>query len=142
MSLPEAGETIHAGRGGLGAPQPILFGSAYNPRYQGVVRLNEALNNRFAIQLEWDYDHDVEAQLLKSSTLLDMAEHIRSIAEIRTPVSTNALMEFERHAMLMGSEFAETLFLNRFPPEDRGSVFRALEGNSATIADELGLVAA
>lgn len=139
MSLPENAETIIAGRGGIGDPQPTLFGAAYNPRYQGTVRLNEALLNRFAIQLDWDYDRDVEEALCSSGRLLDTAANIRSLAEIQTPVSTNALMEFERHAFRFGLGMAEHLFISRFPAEERGPVSRALEANSAAISAELGI---
>jgi len=137
MSVPEAGETIIAGRGGLGDPQPLLLGSAYNPRYQGTVRLNEALANRFAIPLEWGYEREVEEQLIQSGRLLDIAENIRSLDEIRTPVSTNMLMEFERHAERVGFELASTLFVNHFAPEERAPVSRALEANAEAIAAEL-----
>jgi MoxR-like ATPase len=139
LSIPENGETVHAGHGGIGEPQPTLFGAAYNPRYQGTVRLNEALSNRFAIQLDWDYDRNVEETLVSSKSLLDAADGMRSLAEIRTPVSTNSLQEFERHASRFGMQVAEHLFLNRFAPEERGPVFRAIEANRASIAYEFGL---
>ena len=119
MSIPEAGETVIAGRGGFGEIQPTLFASAYNPRYQGTVRLSEALSNRFALQLDWDYERAVEEQLIASTRLLDMADNIRSLAEIRTPLSTNALMEFERHAGRFGLTLASRLLVNRFAPEER-----------------------
>jgi MoxR-like ATPase len=139
MSIPEAGETISAGRGGIGDPQPTLFGAAYNPRYQGTVRLNEALSNRFAIQLDWDYERAVEAELVTSARLLDMAENIRALGEIRSPLSTNMLMEFERHAGRFGMPLASRLFGNHFAADERGPVNRALEANSAAIASDLGL---
>lgn len=137
MSVPEAGETIVAGRGGTGATQPSLFVAAYNPRYQGTVRLNEALANRYAIQLDWDYERVVEEQLITSARLLDMADNIRSLAEIRTPLSTNALMEFERHYSGLGLPLASRLLANRFAPEERAPVTRALEANAAAIAHEI-----
>lgn len=139
MSVPEAGVTLIAGAGGTGERQPTLFGAAYNPRYQGTVRLNEALGNRFGIQLDWDYERTVEEDLVRSERLLDMAENIRSLAEIRTPVSTNSLMEYERHALRYGTTLAERLFVNRFAPEERGPVSRAFEANRAAIAADLGL---
>lgn len=139
MSLPEAGETIVAGRGGTGEAQPTLFGAAYNPRYQGTVRLSEALANRFAIPLDWDYERDVEELLVSSNRLLDMAENVRSLAEIRTPMSTNALMEFERHFQRLGWDLAARLLVNRFAPDERAPVARALEANADAIADELAV---
>ena len=137
MSLPEANETIDAGCGGLGSPQPCLFGAAYNPRYQGTVRLNEALSNRFSMPFDWDYDREVESQLVRSARLLDMAENIRDLAEIRTPVSTNSLMEFERHFDRWGLGPASGFFVRRFSPDERAPVARALEANAAAIAAEL-----
>jgi MoxR-like ATPase len=139
MSIPEAGETVIAGRGGIGDPQPTLFAGAYNARYQGTVRLNEAFTNRFPIQLDWDYDRAVEEALCASSRLLDMAYNVRSLAEVRSPLSTNMLMEFERHASRFGMALAQRLFVNHFAPDERGPVGRALEANSAAIADELGV---
>lgn len=137
MSIPEAGQTIIAGRGGLGSPQSVGIGAAYNPRYQGTARMNEALQNRFAIQLDWDYSREVESQLCASGSLLDLADSIRSLAEIRTPVSTNALMEFERHFSTFGQRLAETLFVNRFQPEERAAIGRSLEARRLAIGGEL-----
>lgn len=139
MSLPEAGVTLIAGQGGLGEPQPTLFGGAYNPRYQGTVRLNEAMNNRFAVPLEWGYERAVEAQLVDSHRLLDMADNVRSLVEIRSPLSTNMLMEFERHARRYGIPLASEMLVNGFAPEERAPVSRALEANQAAIAKELEL---
>lgn len=137
MSIPEAGETVIAGRGGTGAAQPVLFGSAMNRRYQGTVRLSEALQNRFAIPLDWGYERSVEEALVASSRLLDLAENMRMLTEIRTPVSTNALMEFERHAGRFGMDLARTLLVNRFEPEERAPVARALEASADAIEAEL-----
>jgi MoxR-like ATPase len=140
MSIPEAGESIEAGYGGDGEPQPVLLGAALNPErdYAGTVRLNHALRNRFAIQLDWDYSREVESALVTSGRLLDLAESVRSLAEIRTPVSTNALMEFERHVARVSMDFACTVMVNRFSPEERAPIARALEAESAAIAEELG----
>jgi MoxR-like ATPase len=137
MSLPENSETIHAGFGGLGKPQPVLLGAAMNNRYQGTVRMNEALLNRFSQPHDWDYLREVEEQLLVSTRLLDMAENIRTLAEIRTPVSTNALMELERHYRRFGWAPSARLFVNRFAEEERAPVMRALEAHSSAIQAEL-----
>lgn len=137
MSIPEHGETVAAGRGGLGAVQPCLFGSAHNPRYQGTSRLNEALANKFAMQLDWDYDREVEEALVASHHLIDLAENIRALDEIATPLSTNALMEFERHYHRLGWAMAQRLLVNRFATGERAAIARALEARSAVIAAEL-----
>lgn len=138
MSIPEAGETVVAGRGGTGEAQMNLFGAALNGRaYQGTVRLSEALQNRFPTQHDWDYDRDVEEALVASHRLIDMAENIRNLAEIRTPLPTNALVEFERHVGRFNFPYASRLLVNRFAAEERGPVARALEANAAAIAADL-----
>jgi MoxR-like ATPase len=139
MSIPEAGEIIQAGAGGLGERQQCLFGAAYNPRYQGTVRLNEALGNRYPQPYEWDYDRSVEEQLIKSKTLLDEAYNMRSMADVRTPVSTNMLMEYVEHARDLDQRMAEYWFKNHFPSDERGPVVRALQAGRVNIARELGL---
>jgi MoxR-like ATPase len=138
LSIPEAGETIAAGRGGLGAEQPTLFGSALNPGagYQGM-RLGFALANRFAIKLQWGYLREVEEDLVVSRHLIDMAERIRSLREIRTPMPTNVLQEFERHVGLFGWDLAAQLFVNNFAEDEQAPVARALEASATLIATEL-----
>jgi MoxR-like ATPase len=138
MSIPEAGMSVVAGGA---TKQPVLFVAALNPRYQGTVRLSEALANRFPIQLDWDYAREVEAQLVSSNRLLDMADGVRSLAEIRTPLSTNALQEFERHYLALGWELARTLLINRFDPSERAAIGRALEAHSDAIVGELNEIA-
>lgn len=137
MSIPEAGETIVAGRGGTGAPQPLLIGAAMNPDYRGSVQLNYALANRYPMPIEWGYDRSVEEQLVRSARLLDLAENVRSLGEIRTPMSTNALIEFERHALGLDIDLAQMFLINRFAPEERAPIARALEANIDAIEAEL-----
>lgn len=132
ISVPEAGETVKAN------PNLIIF-AAMNDRYQGTVRLNEAMANRFAMPLDWGYVREVEAILVPSTTLLDTADGIRSLAEIKTPVSTNALQEFVRHHVRYGWQTAVDLFVGRFDASERAAVARALEANSAAIDHELAV---
>jgi len=146
LSLPESGmPPIRAGRSGTGEPQPTLFGAAYNPgrQYAGTVNLNDAFKNRFAYQLDWGYDRGVEEALVTgvdgkpADELLEVGEHIRSLAEIRTPVSTNSLMEFVENADDFGLEFAIGTFVDRFPSEERVPVSRALEAKAEVLATEM-----
>jgi MoxR-like ATPase len=140
LSIPEAGEVVRAGFGGTGAPQPVLLITAFNPRYQGTVRINEAFANRFAMPLDWGYVREVEEVLIPSHRLLDTADGIRALAEIRTAVSTNSLQEFVRHNDALGWDLAVRLFLNRFDVSERAAVGRALEANSLAIQAELAPV--
>jgi hypothetical protein len=66
-----------------------------------------------------------------------MAEGIRTLAEIRTPVSTNSLMALERHYKRFGWAPAARLFANRFAEEERAPIMRALEAHSTAIQTEL-----
>jgi MoxR-like ATPase len=137
MTVPEHTESIEAGCGGTGSPQPVLLAAAYNDRYQGTVRLNEAFSNRFDQHHEWGYLREVEEQLVDSARLLDFAYDVRDMAEIRTPVSTNALMTFERHVRKLGIGPAQRMFVNRFASEERTPVARALEAHSSAIESEV-----
>lgn len=105
----------------------VLILGDMNPEYYGTAPLNAALRNRFAIQLFWNYDAEVEANLVKSHTLLnEIAKKIRGQIEagvIQTPVSTNMLQEFERFALsTLGLEFAIENFVNHFDANDRSAV--------------------
>jgi MoxR-like ATPase len=139
LDLQENGEIIRAGHGGLGEAQPVLIGVAINPTtYNGTTRLNQAFRNRFPIPVKWPYMREVEEQMVTSTTLLDMAWMIRDLAEVQSPLSTNMLIEFERHAEMFGFDAAAVLFCNHFDDDEVGPVQRALEANTHVILAELG----
>ena len=75
--------------------------------------------------------------MVPSTTLLDMADLIRSLAEVQSPVSTNMLIEFERHTRRWSVEAAAELFCNHFDDDEVGPVRRACEANSLTIEAEI-----
>jgi MoxR-like ATPase len=136
VDLSENGEVVAAGRGGVGPAQPVLIGAAINPTtYNGTNRLNQAFRNRFPTPVKWPYLRDVELQMVTSGTLLDLADSFRSLPEIQSPVSTNMLIEFERHVGRFGIDAACVLFCNHFDDDEVGPVERSLE---ALIAAELG----
>lgn len=138
VDLSENGEVVAAGRGGTGAPQPVLLGAAINPTsYNGTSRMNQAFRNRFPMSVDWPYLRDVEEQMIQSTTLLDLADSVRSLAEVQSPVSTNMLIEFERHHEALGFDLAAAMFVNHFDDDEQGPVERALEANSAMILSEL-----
>lgn len=138
IDLQENGEIIRAGHGGLGEAQPVLLGAAINPiSYAGTTRMDPAFKNRFPMPVMWPYKREVEEQLVTSTTLLDMAWMIRSLAEIQSPVSTNMLIEFERHVRAFNIEAASELFSNHFEDEEIGPINRALEANADAIYAEI-----
>jgi len=138
LDLQENGEVIRCGHGGTGAPQPVLIGCAINPTtYTGTTRMNQAFRNRFQMPIKWPYLREVEEQLVASTTLLDVADGIRSLAEVQSPTSTNMLIEFERHVTAFGIEAAMALFANHYDDDEVGPIERALEAQSLTIYDEV-----
>lgn len=134
LGIPEAGMTIK--------PEgSILMGTAMNigASYSGTVELNAALQNRFAVTVPWDYDEEVERQLLTSETLLTAAMEIRKEPDVTTPVSTNMLMEYERHCHRYGYDVANGLFLAKFLEDEQPGVKTGMEAYSDTIKEELGI---
>lgn len=114
----------------------------FNPGYEGTRPLNKALRNRFAISLEWGYNHDVEDQLLSSAALLEMAEALRKrvdAGDLDTPIPTNALIEFEQFAWdeALGYDFAVLNFVNRFDDHEKVVIREVLEQYSDRIKTDL-----
>ena len=111
------------------APDNFLVFADMNPDYEGTRPLNKAFRNRFATQLHFDYDTKIEAKLISSKSLRDLAKQLRDqIAQglYDTPVSTNMLIEFEELAKELNVAFAITNFVNHFPSDDRASVANVL----------------
>lgn len=107
------------------AHDDLLIVADMNPDYEGTRPLNKAFRNRFGLQLVWDYDPNVEKMLVKSASLLTMAQQIRAEAAkgtYDTPVSTNMLMEFEQVATGLGVDFAFSNFVNHFNADERSSI--------------------
>lgn len=106
-------------------PETLIVG-AYNRGYLGHMPLDEAFRNRWTLAIDWNYNDEVEAKLVNSENLRELAGKIRhsvAEAELITPVSTNRLMEFERLCYSpLGWEFACANFLELFLPEERKSV--------------------
>lgn len=107
------------------AHKDLLVVADMNPDYVGTQTLNAAFRNRFAIQLEWGYDRKVESKLVKSDTLLNLAQKMRqqqANGTLNTPVSTNMLIEFEKMVEDLGMDFALANFVAHFDTEDRPAV--------------------
>lgn len=130
MLVDNEGEVIDAHR-------DLLIMADMNPDYEGTRPLNKAFRNRFGIQLFWDYDAKVEAQLVNADALLKMAKKIRDDSSYDTPVSTNMLMEFERVYYGLGLDFAVANFINHFPSDDREPIKLIVKTFSANVKAEL-----
>lgn len=134
--LDHGGETIKA------HPDLVVF-ATWNPRYAGTLDLNAALRNRFALQVEWGYDEKVERTLVKSKTLLKIADKLRAAEaseQIHTPTPTNALMEFEELAKTLGVEFAVGNFLDRYEDDEKQQIRVAIDPLRADLDKDFGVV--
>lgn len=115
-----------------------------NPDYEGTRPLNAALANRFASKLRWDYDPEVEAYLVGSTTLIDIAKELRdghNNGTLETPTSTNMLIEFEQAVVeeALGFDVAMMDFLNAFPAHEVDSVRNTFEIHKAALESDYGL---
>jgi MoxR-like ATPase len=121
---------------------PSLIVGTMNPpggaSYRGTREMNGALNDRF-VRWAWGYDRGIESQLVESPTLLDLAESIRGLPEVTTPLGTRSLMSFERHVARFGMAYALARFIDRFRESERPGVRRALEMSAPSISADLGV---
>jgi hypothetical protein len=110
----------------------LLIVADMNPDYEGTRPLNKAFRNRFAIQLVWDYDPEVEKKLIKTKTIRLVMAQLRQQADtFDTPVSTNMGMEFEETAKELGVEFAMLNFTSHFAGPERPVIKTVLDTHRA-----------
>jgi nitric oxide reductase NorQ protein len=100
----------------------LLIIADMNPNYRGTQDLNEAFKNRFPVILNWGYDGVVEKNLVKVPPLVEIAARIRSKDDIRTPVSTNMLLEFVHFTQSFGIKFAIENFSMKFGDDEQQAV--------------------
>jgi hypothetical protein len=127
------GEVIHA-------HPDFLVVATYNNGYRGSQKVNQAVLDRFKIKLMFDYDNTIEKQLIKSPTLLTLAEQMRadSIAGIyETPISLRLLLAFQELTSEINYEFAVENFLMGFTTDERASVKLLLEAHRYNLEAEL-----
>ena len=116
-----------------------LFVAAYNPRYEGTFRPNQAFENRFAVQFRWDYSETVENALISLPTLQIMAKELRRMhttGEISVPISTNKLMHFQKMADDLGLSAAIDNFLAYFDGSEHEAVKNVLTLNKKRLYQE------
>lgn len=131
--LDHKGETVKA-------HDDLVIFADMNPGYAGTRTLNQAFRNRFSIQLFWDYDPGVEKKLIKSDTLRKVMGNLRVQVEagvFTTPVSTNMGQEFHTIAEALGYDFAVENFVTHFVADERESVRKVFEAESANLIKEI-----
>jgi MoxR-like ATPase len=132
------------------AHKDFILVADQNPNYRNTQLLNEAWKDRFEIKVRYNYDPQLEKQFIRSGSLLELAQGMRSTAQrddyasdrgtiFETPVSPRILKTFERLATGLSYEFACDVFVNNFTDEERPAVKMLLEGMSFNIKEELGL---
>ena len=134
----------------INAHPDLLVVADQNPNYRGTQLLNEAWKDRFEIKLRFDYDTTIEKKIITSSSLLELANGMRSTSRrdeyasdrgtiFETPVSPRILKTFEKLAKGLSFDFACDVFVNNFTDEERPAVKMLLEGTAYNIKEELGL---
>lgn len=122
------------------ASDGILFVGAYNPRYEGTFRPNQAFENRFALHFQWGYSEKVENALVSLPTLKAMAKELRRMhgtGEVSVPISTNKLMHFQKMADDLGLQAAVDNFLDYFDGTEREAVKNVLTLNKKRLYEEV-----
>lgn len=121
----------------------LLVVASYNPDYADTVPLNEAFANRFARPIIWGYDPDVEAQLIASPNLRDLAGKLRTAragGQIRTDIGTNLLLEFESMACDddLTFSFARATFIAHFQPDEQPVVSTLFDTKKTELMADYG----
>lgn len=117
----------------------LLVGTTNPPSYAGVGDVDEALKDRFSPVLTWDYDPKVEAKLIQSKSLRDMAKAVRDRGDMQGAMSTRNLIEFEDLALDLGYDMAVAGLLGRFMFDEHLIVQTVLANFAPKIRQELGV---
>jgi hypothetical protein len=118
----------------------LLVVADMNPNYLGTNAMNTAFVNRFDLKIDWGYLNEIESQLVRCPSLLEIARKIRQIPDVRTPVSTNSMQVFEALAPDLGLQFAIANFVAQFSPSEREGIKNVFNVNEANLQQELALI--
>ena len=122
-------------------PDLLVIGD-HNPNYRGSRPMNQAWKDRFHHKVEYPYDRAVERKLIPSSTLLEIVDKLRAMAdkgEIDTPVSTRGLVAFVSNAKLLGIDYAIASYINGYLDDEKEAIKLVMETAKAGIASDLGV---
>jgi nitric oxide reductase NorQ protein len=128
------GEVIHLGS------NVLIVGTMNGTRGYNRRQLDAAMKNRFAHNIEWDYDTAVERSLGVKPAVADLADKLRlqwSRDEISTPVPTNALLDLQRISKRLGLDYAIGNFVARFSAEEQPAVRLSLDAVKSNLAADL-----
>ena len=114
--------------------------------YNGTMRQDQALVDRFNIKLNFTYDIRLEQQFLPYPALLNFADGIRKASDLgeedfTVPMSTRLLQNFVTQASQFNWSFAVARLLSNFPADngERDAVKMRLDSDAPRIASDLGI---
>jgi MoxR-like ATPase len=113
--------------------------------YTGTSKQDQALLDRFNVKLEFKYDSKIESNFIKSPTLLQFAENIRTASEMNdefsVPMSTRILQNFQTQAVSLNFAFAVNSLLSNYPKSDgeRDAIKMRFDAEIDSICAELGV---
>lgn len=117
-------------------------GSGYN----GTMKQDTALIDRFAIKLPFTYDTELEAKFIPYPALLSFAKGIRTATDLgqedfTTPLSTRLLQTFVSQVREFNWPFAVQRLLSNFPADtgERDAIKLRIDADAPRIAREFGL---
>ena len=114
-------------KGGIFMPETIKAHpdfwptATYNEGYEGMVKLNRAVHQRFD-HILWDYSDEVELEVVKSPGVLVIGKAFRAARKARKlsqPIGTSVLQRFVRNIRRFGVEGAQEVFLGMFDERER-----------------------
>jgi MoxR-like ATPase len=123
----------------LKAHENFWFVATMNFDYEGTKPLNQALLDRFQVNLTYEYSDKVEKKLVTDPYLIEFAKAIRKMHAknmIASPCSTRQLIQFEANSKLYGARVAKEILVNRFEQQDRKAIKEALEMHIQRTPDE------
>ena len=114
--------------------------------YNGTMRQDQALVDRFNIKLPFTYDAELEKNFLPYPALLNFATGIRTAVdmgeeEFTVPMSTRLLQNFVTQASQFNWDFAVARLLSNFPNDngERDAIQLRLDSDGPRIRQDLGL---
>lgn len=122
-------------KGGLPLPEHVKLPldtwciATYNEGYEGMVKLNRAVHQRFD-HILWDYDPKVEKALIASEHVRAIGTHFRIARKerkITQPIGTAVLQRFQRNMDAFGVDMAVEIFLGMFDARERTSAKEILD---------------
>lgn len=113
-------------------------------RYVATREQDIALLDRFNVKLEYGDDPKIEAQLIPSPALLEIATALRTLSKLepnkhRTRVGLRMLLNFVKQAKVYNFKWAVNRFLANFPEAEREAVSMQFEARYINIAQELSV---